>query len=409
MVHVSAEKILVLECLGPPESDWNQQSFEVTSLGCVGGRKHHVEDGMNCKEIMLFRDITVSRRHFEITAMNDALNKGEKKFYIRDLGSAGGTFIRIMYGTRKQLHPGMIILLGKHQFTVSSIDDGNHNQILYNNGSNSNNNNNSNANTLVPHEKKGLRKSNLSSEVILSLVENAEKIIQDISRDTQTGQSNTNEISARLKSLTLELSSHLQEEEQAVVLSSSAAASSSSSSSSLVALGGGGVAGDRGLGFDSKESFADEKEYAVTREQTVADSKQAFQQRNYLNDTMGDIGSSGMMIHQHQLGVDEDYEPYALSDAKDIPLPTPIKADGRSFAFHSQPTEKEAISNSTGNASAIPAVERIMMEGYPESMMLMDYSHRRCTLTCCAPDGSPLQGIFNAVYVTYDVELIDLN
>ena len=45
------------------------------------------------------------------------------KFAIRDLGSAGGTFIRIAHGKRKELHPGMMILLGKHQFNVSSIDD----------------------------------------------------------------------------------------------------------------------------------------------------------------------------------------------------------------------------------------------------------------------------------------------
>ena len=46
--------------------------------------------------------------------------------------SAGGTFIRILFGTRKQLHPGMIVLLGKHQFTVSSIDDGAHSHAAHN-------------------------------------------------------------------------------------------------------------------------------------------------------------------------------------------------------------------------------------------------------------------------------------
>jgi pSer/pThr/pTyr-binding forkhead associated (FHA) protein len=40
----------------------------------------------------------------------------------RDLGSAGGSFVRIQPGSRKSLHPGVIILIGKHQFTVSSID-----------------------------------------------------------------------------------------------------------------------------------------------------------------------------------------------------------------------------------------------------------------------------------------------
>lgn len=40
----------------------------------------------------------------------------------RDLGSAGGSFVRILPGSKKSLHPGVIILIGKHQFTVSSID-----------------------------------------------------------------------------------------------------------------------------------------------------------------------------------------------------------------------------------------------------------------------------------------------
>jgi pSer/pThr/pTyr-binding forkhead associated (FHA) protein len=45
-----------------------------------------------------------------------------EKFMYRDLGSAGGSFVRIHPGSRKGLHPGVIILIGKHQFTVSSID-----------------------------------------------------------------------------------------------------------------------------------------------------------------------------------------------------------------------------------------------------------------------------------------------
>lgn len=40
----------------------------------------------------------------QITQQQDA---NVKNYYIRDLGSAGGTFVRIAYGTRKQLHPGM--------------------------------------------------------------------------------------------------------------------------------------------------------------------------------------------------------------------------------------------------------------------------------------------------------------
>lgn len=96
---------MILECLGPPECDWNQQSFQVNRFGCVGGRRHNVEDSNNSREIILFKDITVSRRHFEITQSMDP-NGRQMNFSIRDLGSAGGTFIRIMFGTRKELHPG---------------------------------------------------------------------------------------------------------------------------------------------------------------------------------------------------------------------------------------------------------------------------------------------------------------
>lgn len=30
LVEVCPEKVLILECLGPPDSDWNQQSFQVS-------------------------------------------------------------------------------------------------------------------------------------------------------------------------------------------------------------------------------------------------------------------------------------------------------------------------------------------------------------------------------------------
>lgn len=66
LVEVCPEKILILECLGPSDSDWNQQSFQVGRNGCVGGRKHNPEDAYNSREIVLFKDITVSRRHFEV-------------------------------------------------------------------------------------------------------------------------------------------------------------------------------------------------------------------------------------------------------------------------------------------------------------------------------------------------------
>ncbi|KAJ1401286.1 hypothetical protein B484DRAFT_437866, partial [Ochromonadaceae sp. CCMP2298] len=133
----------------------------VNRFGCVGGRKHNPDDSANSKETVLFKDITVSRRHFEITHCNG--------YSIRDLGSAGGTFIRIPHGRKKILHPGMIILLGKHQFTVSSIDDGTTSGI------------------------KRPKNGSLNSEAILSLVENAEKILSDYSMEAQGGASGLSE------------------------------------------------------------------------------------------------------------------------------------------------------------------------------------------------------------------------
>jgi hypothetical protein len=79
--------------------------YQVGKNGCVGGRKHNPEDSYQSREIVLFKDITVSRRHFEITQSPDPTGKS-KNFFIRDLGSAGGTFLRIMFGSRKQLNPG---------------------------------------------------------------------------------------------------------------------------------------------------------------------------------------------------------------------------------------------------------------------------------------------------------------
>lgn len=69
------------------------------------------------KEFIVFKDTTVSRRHFEIS-----YDTGRSKYTLRDLGSAGGSFVRIPFGVKKVLHPGMILLMGKHQFTVSSVD-----------------------------------------------------------------------------------------------------------------------------------------------------------------------------------------------------------------------------------------------------------------------------------------------
>lgn len=79
----------------------------------------------------------------------------------------------------------MIILIGKHQFTVSSIDDGGAND------------HHSHSNRRIAPNS-ALRKSGLNSDVILSLVENAEKIIADISKDTNPeDKKQKDELSAR--------------------------------------------------------------------------------------------------------------------------------------------------------------------------------------------------------------------
>jgi hypothetical protein len=34
--------------------------------GCIGGRKHQHDEAIRNKENILFKDITVSRKHFEV-------------------------------------------------------------------------------------------------------------------------------------------------------------------------------------------------------------------------------------------------------------------------------------------------------------------------------------------------------
>jgi hypothetical protein len=82
----------------------------------------------------------------------------------------------------------MIILLGKHQFTVSSVDDApSAHQSFLAAGSGSGKN-------------AGLRKSGLNSETILSLVESAERLLSDFSTDPNSAASK-NELSARYAKL----------------------------------------------------------------------------------------------------------------------------------------------------------------------------------------------------------------
>eukprot|EP00904_Undaria_pinnatifida_P004994 jgi/Undpi1/1624/HiC_scaffold_11.g05014.m1 len=108
------EQILVLKCLGPTDSDWNEKSFRVTERGCVGGRKQPAL--LEGADFMQFSDATVSRRHFEIVYDRD-----EKQFSLCDFGSAGGTFVRLASGVPTPLYPSMMIMLGKHQLEVTQV------------------------------------------------------------------------------------------------------------------------------------------------------------------------------------------------------------------------------------------------------------------------------------------------
>ena len=46
---------------------------------------------------------------FCTTSILQITNSNDGKFCIRDLGSAGGTFLRLPYGDKKQLHPGLLL------------------------------------------------------------------------------------------------------------------------------------------------------------------------------------------------------------------------------------------------------------------------------------------------------------
>ena len=74
------------------------------------------ENPLDRRNFVLFKDSTISRQHFQIIH-----DKGN--FFLRDLASACGTFMRIFHGKKKELFPGMIFVLGKHQFLVTSQSD----------------------------------------------------------------------------------------------------------------------------------------------------------------------------------------------------------------------------------------------------------------------------------------------
>ena len=115
-VEVTKQKVLIMKCLGPVESEWSMQSFQVNHRGCRGGRLSATEGGSCEKESVLFKDITVSRSHFEIRYQEE-----RDRYQIKDLGSVGGTFTRLLFGSSKLLEENDMVLIGKHQFIVSYI------------------------------------------------------------------------------------------------------------------------------------------------------------------------------------------------------------------------------------------------------------------------------------------------
>eukprot|EP01033_Poteriospumella_lacustris_P012592 gene12592-9009_t len=327
LLEFSREKILVLECLGPPESDWNQQSFEVRSNGVVGGRRSNLDEGNQQRDVMLFRDIMVSRRHFEITPSPDASSNTGFSYFIRDLGSAGGTYIRISTGKRKQLHPGMIILLGKHQFTVSSIDDNLYQeQSAAESGSVSGSNgsvgvaSSASAAALSSHGSLA-RKSALASDM-LRLVADAERIIDGLS-SSRDNQSRDEHLSVQLQNLKLELD-HLKHDEALL------------------------------LPVDAK---ADEKGEGAVRSASTAALK------------------TTAPASAHEFGFSA--EDIALSDAK----AAAAEADA---ALNATTLEAQAAEG----ADMLPEAKR----DDRTMKRAASFAKRRCVLTCCAPDGSPLQG-----------------
>lgn len=118
-------RVLHCRCVGPPESDWNDRSFrfaETASSPLSGGRRRPHDDPhdpsstsnsfASSSTFVQFSDATVSRRHFEIRFRDG-------RFELRDLGSAGGTFVRIPPRKRIELREGTMVMLGKHQLVAS--------------------------------------------------------------------------------------------------------------------------------------------------------------------------------------------------------------------------------------------------------------------------------------------------
>eukprot|EP00605_Chrysophyceae_sp_TOSAG23-4_P001604 GSChrysophyteH1.ASY1.ANO1.1763.1 assembled CDS len=103
---VCKEHVLELTCAGPPEAEeWYKQSFQLTPRGCMGGRNNHGRhvinkegvathappDSLIARDMVVFSMPDISRCHFEMGLLAPGT------YGIRDLGSRGGTFLRVPY------------------------------------------------------------------------------------------------------------------------------------------------------------------------------------------------------------------------------------------------------------------------------------------------------------------------
>lgn len=323
LVDVYSERVLVLRCLGPPEAvDWYRRSFQVTPRGCIGGRRPaSSESTAASREYIIFKDVTVSRKHFEIFMASPG------QYSVRDLASAGGTFIRILFGHRKELHQGMMIMLGKHQFIVSSLDDA------------------ANASSSEGLESR-------DSRSIASLLKEAEDLVGEISLAHETiggraaGDKESNssaspfprEVESKLKNITMTL--------KKVEMLSRATGSYVPIPSSRA---------EEKSGHQNHGLFAmgRNEDHRRPREHKPDSLPQDGTQEKY------DLQSLSL----HAAATDDD----ASIDTCTTPGKSPVRRP--TFPSHS------------GMSSAQVFEEPVS-----------GFEHRRCVLTCCAPEGSPLIG-----------------
>jgi hypothetical protein len=133
-VDVFKEKVLVLTGMGPPEvTEWFQKSFQLTPRGCMGGRNNYgrnlinkdtapdsdvavvsVEKKFLSEDMIVFKDGNISRWHFEMSLV------GPGTYGLRDLGSLGGTFLRVPYNTAQFSLPLSVSSASSSSLTMST-------------------------------------------------------------------------------------------------------------------------------------------------------------------------------------------------------------------------------------------------------------------------------------------------